>query len=270
MMVAGGLLLLALGTDFSVHGKASPCSGRGESYAIEEGNSTCVCWGCFAGLRCERSLAPASCTITADSSAPAVGWGWWRGRGGGGAFAVGADYRPGDYLPSPYPLLPDPGSSSTGGALEHRLSSMIRALHALAGNAQTDGYHIVVGVGASQLLPAATWATASRANTSLVATARTPYYPALRESAMLSPGLTPWRESAATATLPDEHVLEWLTIPNNPDGTQSPPLHPRSPHLLHDLVYYWPSLVPNGALAGAMEAYGERRPGGAAYTARCV
>lgn len=81
--------------------------------------------------------------------------------------------------------------------------------------------------------------TSSRvANATLLATARAPYYPSLRENSLLSAGVE-WREARP---LPAERVVEWVTIPNNPDGATWPPLFPEG-RLLHDLVYHWPSLT---------------------------
>lgn len=216
------------------------CSGRGERHSVEEGVSNCVCWGCFAGADCQSTLDSRACTLIADSSAPALAWGWWRGRGGPSLYLEGG-YRPGDYLPAPFPLLPS--NMDSNDTLLFQLSDAIRTLHASVGNAVVQGYHVVVGVGASQLLPAAMVASAKHANGTLHATARPPYYPAFRESASLSPGLTRWVEAADAASLPPGSLLEWLTIPNNPDGAARPPLFPKSPHVLADLVYYWPSLV---------------------------
>ena len=39
-----------------------------------------------------------------------------------------------------------------------------------------------------------------------------------------------------------EDVIEFVTYPNNPTGEWRHPVYP-SGHVVHDMVYYWPSLV---------------------------
>jgi hypothetical protein len=37
-------------------------------------------------------------------------------------------------------------------------------------------------------------------------------------------------------------VIEFVTVPNNPDGTIRVPYY-NNAHLIYDMVYYWPSLT---------------------------
>eukprot|EP00747_Dinoflagellata_sp_TGD_P134252 gnl/TRDRNA2_/TRDRNA2_175296_c0_seq2.p1 gnl/TRDRNA2_/TRDRNA2_175296_c0~~gnl/TRDRNA2_/TRDRNA2_175296_c0_seq2.p1 ORF type:complete len:299 (+),score=27.90 gnl/TRDRNA2_/TRDRNA2_175296_c0_seq2:510-1406(+) len=70
--------------------------------------------------------------------------------------------------------------------------------------------------------------------------ARAPYYPEFKLHTEAEP-LARW---APNLSLPARDVIEFVTIPNNPDGKTYAPEYPDA-RLVTDLVYYWPSMTPN-------------------------
>lgn len=114
------------------------------------------------------------------------------------------------------------------------LKDAIRSVHAAFGNAMTEGAHIVIGGGATQLIPATVYALRQKGFDSV--SAPIPYFPGFRNSAQLL-GLK-WAASGS-----GEHVIEFITYPNNPDGRFCQPAFEQS-YKVYDLSYYWPHYTP--------------------------
>lgn len=108
------------------------------------------------------------------------------------------------------------------------LKSAIIALHDKIGNADTKEKHIVVGVGASQVIQAALFALKRRGTQRVYA--RPPHFPRLRHFSEMV-GLEFIYDTASPQT------AEIVSIPNNPDNTYIPPVC--SPYVA-DCCYNWP------------------------------
>ncbi|XP_050377899.1 tryptophan aminotransferase-related protein 2-like [Argentina anserina] len=130
--------------------------------------------------------------------------------------------------------------------LEPELAKQVIRLHKAVGNAVTEGRHIVVGTGSSQLIMAALFALSPKDGSepmSVVSTA--PYYssyPAM--SSYLKSGLYKWAGDAKSLNKEGPYI-ELITSPNNPDGfIRSSTVNRTGGMLVHDLAYYWPQYTP--------------------------
>ncbi|XP_047316845.1 tryptophan aminotransferase-related protein 2 [Impatiens glandulifera] len=119
-------------------------------------------------------------------------------------------------------------------------------LHKLVGNAITQGRHIVVGTGSSQLYQAAIYALSPNESPdpmSVVSAA--PYYssyPLMTD--FLKSGLHKWAGDAQNFSKSGPYI-ELVTTPNNPDGSTRGAVVNRNEGLLvHDYAYFWPQYTP--------------------------
>ncbi|XP_076947580.1 tryptophan aminotransferase-related protein 2-like [Bidens hawaiensis] len=130
--------------------------------------------------------------------------------------------------------------------LEPGLKSSITRLHKVVGNAVTEGRHIVVGTGSSQLYQAAIYALSppNAAGPMNVVSAAPFYssYPLMTD--YLKSGLHKWAGDAYKFNK-QEPYIELVTSPNNPDGsTRQDVVKGDKGILIHDLAYYWPQYTP--------------------------
>ncbi|KAK1433841.1 hypothetical protein QVD17_10759 [Tagetes erecta] len=130
--------------------------------------------------------------------------------------------------------------------LEPGLVSAITRLHKVVGNAVTEGRHIVVGTGSSQLYQAALYALSPpNTSTPMNVVSAAPYYssyPLMTD--YLKSGLHKWAGDAYTFNK-EEPYIELVTSPNNPDGfTRQDVVKGDKGILIHDLAYYWPQYTP--------------------------
>ena len=169
---------------------------------------------------------------------------------------------------SPFEANPLAGSFDAGvvdnlGAKEiramPRLERAVREVHALVGNAELDGMHLVFGLGSTELVNAALYALAQRAaaaapaptspprDTAAVWAAR-PYYEGYVEpSSYFQTRLFAWQAADAPPQPSTERpVIEMVTSPNNPDGTMREAKVSPSEHsyTVYDHVYFWPHFAP--------------------------
>ncbi|CAN0890384.1 Tryptophan aminotransferase-related protein 2 [Linum grandiflorum] len=126
--------------------------------------------------------------------------------------------------------------------LEPQLARQIVRLHRVVGNAVTDGRHIVIGTGSTQLFLAVLYALCPQNVTDPVSVvSMAPYYssyPTTIDS--LRSGLFRWAGDASKFES-HEPFVEFVTSPNNPDGfTRHPVVNRTGGFLVHDLAYYWP------------------------------
>ncbi|KAH9304282.1 hypothetical protein KI387_008686, partial [Taxus chinensis] len=108
----------------------------------EKGTPICECNACFTGPDCSQMVA--DCVADVASGDPLFLEPFWIANSEAGATVVPAWYRM-SYL------MNDAGNSVVSPALEKQ----IRAIHALVGNAVTQGRYIVLGTGSTQLINAA-------------------------------------------------------------------------------------------------------------------
>ncbi|KAH1112017.1 hypothetical protein GLYMA_04G186700v4 [Glycine max] len=135
--------------------------------------------------------------------------------------------------------------------LEAEFGREVVRLHNVVGNAVTEGRHIVVGTGSSQLFLAALYAlspTDSPEPISVVCA--TPYYssyPSMTDH--LKSGLYKWGGDAESYEKEGPYI-ELVTSPNNPDGhVRRSKVNRSQGFLVHDLAYYWPQYTPISAPA---------------------
>ncbi|XP_027368861.1 tryptophan aminotransferase-related protein 2-like [Abrus precatorius] len=130
--------------------------------------------------------------------------------------------------------------------LEPEFAKEVVRLHNVVGNAVTEGRHIVVGTGSSQLILAALFALSSPdAAEPISVVSAVPYYssyPALAN--YQKSGLYKWAGDAVSYDK-DGPYIELVTSPNNPDGyTRRSVVNQSQGLLIHDLAYYWPQYTP--------------------------
>ena len=198
-----------------------------------DGYSTCRCFECWTGDTCGTRIPTLSpnCVVDSNGGSPYMFESYW--------------------VDHPEPALTVLPSYHLGyGSRVPRLEGAIRELHALVGNAVTDGKHIVIGVGSTELISAAMYALSEsiREGTGTDAEAAVwsaaPFY-----SGYVSPARFfhtrdfAWLESDTTPVASGARpVLELITSPNNPDGHLRAPQVSASPYrrVLMDHAYLWP------------------------------
>lgn len=130
--------------------------------------------------------------------------------------------------------------------LEPEFSKEVVRLHNVVGNAVTQGRHVVVGTGSSQLILAALYALSSPHSTEPISVvSAVPYYssyPSMTD--FQKSGLYKWAGDAESFNK-DGPYIELVTSPNNPDGyTRKSVVNRNQGLLIHDLAYYWPQYTP--------------------------
>ncbi|RLN31071.1 hypothetical protein C2845_PM05G13660 [Panicum miliaceum] len=122
--------------------------------------------------------------------------------------------------------------------LEPELEREVRRLHRVVGNAVVDGYHLVVGTGATQLYQAAMYALSSpaRGDKPVPVVSPAPYY----STDLQLSGFYRWAGDANTFA--GDECIELVCSPNNPDGAVREAV--TGGKAIHDLVYYWPQYTP--------------------------
>jgi aspartate/methionine/tyrosine aminotransferase len=212
-------------------GSRAACGGNGMLFADE---SACRCFDCWAGLDCSERLTGDACVVMANSGTPYIFEDYWIDRPEA-SITILPSYHLGY---STEPVLP-------------RLEAAIRALHALVGNAVTEGKHIVVGLGSTELISAALYALSDSDPSASPAAvfAERPYYSGYRMPSLLyGTRLFEWWDNA-TAPVPSvqRKVIELVTSPNNPDGhLRSPIVRGEHACAVMDHAYLWPHFTAVG------------------------
>lgn len=129
--------------------------------------------------------------------------------------------------------------------LEPELAKEVIRLHKIVGNAVTEGRHIVVGTGSTQLFQAALYALSYGGTEPISVVSATPYYSFYRQVVeYMKSGLYKWAGDASSFN-EDKPYIELITSPNNPDGfTRQPVVNRSKGMLVHDFAYYWPQYTP--------------------------
>ncbi|KAG7954496.1 hypothetical protein I3843_11G021800 [Carya illinoinensis] len=130
--------------------------------------------------------------------------------------------------------------------LEPEFAKEVVRVHRVVGNAVTEGRHIVVGTGSSQLYLAALFALSPHnASEPISVVSQAPYYssyPSMTDC--LKSGLYKWVGDAQSFNKEGPYI-ELVTSPNNPDGNVRRSVVNKSDGILvHDLAYYWPQYTP--------------------------
>ncbi|GLJ30972.1 hypothetical protein SUGI_0618300 [Cryptomeria japonica] len=132
--------------------------------------------------------------------------------------------------------------------LEPELAKAIRSLHDLVGNAVTKRRTLVIGTGSTQLFQAALYALSQPGRskpTDVVSAA--PYYssyPVVTD--YLKSDMYRWAGDAWNykQIVNEDHYIELVTSPNNPDGFVREAVVNGSGPVVYDHAYYWPHYTP--------------------------
>ncbi|KAJ8753499.1 hypothetical protein K2173_022740 [Erythroxylum novogranatense] len=140
--------------------------------------------------------------------------------------------------------LSDPGNVCW--FLEPEFAKQVTRLHKIVRNAETEGRHIVVGTGSTQLVQALLYALSPQdAKEPINVVSAAPYYSCYPDiTDCLKSGLYKWAGDARSFNK-DGPYIEIVNTPNNPDGTSGQAVVNRSRGtLIYDLAYYWPQYTP--------------------------
>ncbi|TKY46072.1 Tryptophan aminotransferase-related protein 4 [Spatholobus suberectus] len=217
---------------------AIPCSGHGRAYLdglILKGHEPlCECNPCYGGSDCSKFLS--DCAADAGSGDPYFLEPFWMRHVANSAILVSGWHRMGY-------------SYSDGSFISELLVKYIRKVHAIAGNAITEGRYIVFGSGSTQLLNAAVYALSPNSSVSpakVVVTA--PYYPVYRIQTQFfnsrdfsyEGDTSSWRNNTDSKS----RFIEFVTSPNNPDGKLTKGvLQGSNVKTIYDRAYYWPDFT---------------------------
>ncbi|PON52680.1 Trytophan aminotransferase [Parasponia andersonii] len=220
---------------------AISCSGHGSAYMDglildQDGNKepVCECNACYGGPRCSQFLP--SCAADANGGDPYFLEPFWMENAASSGVLVAGWHRMG-YSLNFKPFM----------VMSKELESHIRELHALVGNAVTEGKYIVFGVGSTQLLNAAVHALSPQNSSSPArVVASFPYYPLSKQQTeyfnavgyKFEGDASLWKNKSDAATM---NLIELVTSPNNPDGQLKwAQLQGPNVKAIYDRVYYWP------------------------------
>ncbi|CAN1838711.1 L-tryptophan--pyruvate aminotransferase 1 [Linum perenne] len=133
--------------------------------------------------------------------------------------------------------------------MESELQNAVRRVHRVVGNAETEGYHVVVGTGSTMLFQAALYALSTPVapgSEPVNVVCAAPYYSQYKEQVeMLQSRLYEWGGDARTYSKATPFI-EVVTSPNNPDGSPREAVvgNRDDGKVIHDLAYYWPNYIP--------------------------
>ncbi|GAB4861090.1 hypothetical protein Ancab_036248 [Ancistrocladus abbreviatus] len=221
------------------------CSGHGRAFLDGlpvEGKPVCECFACYTGPTCSV-LSLDGCPADADSGNPIFLEPFWRKHASSSAVLVAGWHRMGY-------AFEDQTSISK------ELEKYIRKVHAIAGNAVTDGKYILFGAGSTQLLNAAVHALSYHFNTSGPArvVASIPFYPVYQkqtdyfssENFKFAGDTSLWKDNISNSEdSRSSTFIEFVTSPNNPDGQLKQSVlggtaEKWTVKTIHDHAYYWP------------------------------
>lgn len=131
--------------------------------------------------------------------------------------------------------------------VNHALEAAIRELHALTGNAVTEGRYIVLGTGSMQLINAAVHSLALQQPNVSNVVALAPYYGAYEfQTKWFHTANYRWAgepERSSSTSLNGGPVIELIASPNNPTATIQEVPSNTSGVVIYDHAYYWPHLT---------------------------
>lgn len=217
------------------------CSGHGDVFIDtvlvgSDGAQICECHECFTGPDCAVPIP--DCAADADSGDPQLFEDYWRQHPEMGTVVTPGWYRMGYQIRDGQIIM---------NFLNNALEAAIRELHALTGNAVTEGRYIVLGTGSIQLINAAVHSLAlQQLNVSNVV-ALAPYYGAYEwQTKTFSTANYRWAgepERSSSTSLNGGPVIELIASPNNPTATIQEVPSNTSGVVVYDHAYYWPHLT---------------------------
>ncbi|KAF6149486.1 hypothetical protein GIB67_011387 [Kingdonia uniflora] len=209
------------------------CSGHGRAFldgVLVDGKPMCECNSCYVGADCSHFLD--GCIADADSGDPLFLEPFWMKNAASSAVVVAGWHR------MSYSFRDSHTRTS------NELENHIRLLHAVIGNAVTEGRYIVIGVGSTQLLSAAVHALSPNGSASpaKLYKAQTKYFNS--EDSKWQGDTSLWENSTSLSkntTDTSATFVEFVTSPNNPDGKlMKAVLDGSSVKTIYDHAYYWP------------------------------
>jgi len=224
--------------------KSLPCSGHGhlitsqqQADASRPASAACKCHACYGGSDCSQAVS--ECIIDLDHGDPTMYEAYWLANGESSTTVIPGWQRMSYFAHSQQVWF-----------MEHELEVQIRALHAIVGNAITEGRHIVVGTGSTQLYQAALYALSlpEEQTKPISVVSAAPFYssyPVVTD--YLRSALFRWAGDATTfkqRSGNEEAYIELVTSPNNPDGRIQHAVVNGTGPVIHDLAYYWPHYTP--------------------------
>jgi aspartate/methionine/tyrosine aminotransferase len=210
-------------------------------YELEEGGALgtdlhCECEPGFTGVECEREDFDHPVQATIGNPLLFQNY-WWDNQA---AFTeTTAAYRLG-YEASNAPIS---GRIDFGGQMEV-LEKAIRQTHRLVGNVRdVDSYHLIISPGSGDIIPAIMYALSNGSN--IEVTAQQPFYSGYPGAVLAEQNdrMTFVEQPSAAVTNGNTPLIEFVTSPNNPDGTIRSPRFPGST-AIYDCAYWWPHFTP--------------------------
>ncbi|KAG0616411.1 hypothetical protein M758_5G113300 [Ceratodon purpureus] len=217
------------------------CSGNGNVFVDTlgfnaDGSGDCECNDCFTGPDC--SISVPDCIADADAGDPLLFEAYWRENAD-----LGTTVIPGWYRMS---YRPQDGATTlyTDGFM-----AAIKDLHALVGNAVTEGRYIVAGTGSMQLINAVVHSLALQDEGRVTpVVAKAPFYNAysLQTEYLESPLYKFAGEPDRLAGNPNGQggQIELIASPNNPSFQMQEVTQNVTGPVVYDHAYYWPHLTP--------------------------
>ncbi|KAJ9453450.1 Tryptophan aminotransferase-related protein 3 [Diplonema papillatum] len=210
------------------------CSGNGFSYPDV---GECTCFTCFSGANCETEVE--NCLLYDKEGNPTLFEEYWR--------EVSLDMVEPSWYRTPYDYTTADKAHEPApqGSILPALRQTLSLLHMKAGNiADPAGKDLVIATGGTELLGAVTYACKMKFGPKrpMHMYAQPPYYNGYPAS-FVGLGIENLTFSSSPSLDPSS-VVEFVAYPNNPDMHYNEPTYgSRSACVVHDQVYFWPSLT---------------------------
>ncbi|KAH7427333.1 hypothetical protein KP509_10G039800 [Ceratopteris richardii] len=217
------------------HLRYTNCSGQGRFEYDEINGGWCQCYSCFTGSICSEIIH--DCVINFDHGDPKMFEKYWSLHQN----TVSAVLRGNERMS----YFSD--KEAVCWFLEPSLAMEIKLMHKMIGNAVTEGHHIVVGTGSSQLISAALYALSSLAHHRPVdVVSASPFYSSYPPMTnFLESQLHHWAGDASSYKTSGQNAyIELVTSPGNPDGMIHSAVVDGTGPVIYDLAYYWPHYTP--------------------------
>ena len=218
-----------------------PCLPGGKYDSITKSctgySSSSNCFACYSGANCEVHDSTNSCTVSLTGGQPVMFEEYFELLEDAqvACTTTSEDYRNGYQF----------SESGTFPPLEEE----IRKLHKNVGNAEIEGYEIVIGNGGTGVMNAILYAVASQASSSSASSppsilVQAPFYTNYKNQ-VLSTYSNPnkhliWDPSADPLS---NSTFEINTYPNNPTGQKRAPLVNHPSRVIYDCIYNWPQFT---------------------------
>jgi L-tryptophan--pyruvate aminotransferase len=193
------------------------------------------CFGCYSGPNC--NLLDTSCVLNMVGGQPAVFEEYWEEETELCA-STKADFQ------TTYQ------GRVVGEGVYAPLEAEIRRLHNNVGNAETEGYEVVLGAGGTGVMNAVLYAIAAAQQNGTTSNifAQVPFYgnyvqQTANTMAYSSSGERAVLNFDSEADPSDSSTYEIVTYPNNPDGIKRKALVADRERVIYDAIYYWPQFA---------------------------